>query len=100
MLFQAIGRPRSGITSQQQQELLKLWASWQPPEGLTIQSFHFAPDGTGYILVDSDSVEAVVEATYPWVAVYMDYEVVPVIPVEQAVEISERAIAFREKTLA
>jgi hypothetical protein len=75
---------------------LALWAKWEPPEGFEIKMHLFSPDGSVYVLVETDSAEALYEAPAPWSAVIFDFEIKPVVEVDTAVALMGKAIAFRE----
>ena len=59
----------------------------------------FGTDSTGFALIEAESAEALMEGTAVWAGVLLDYDVIPVVPVETAVEIFQKAIAYREATL-
>jgi hypothetical protein len=36
------------------------------------------------------------EATAPWAGAYLDYEIVPIVEMDKAVELQQKAFAFRK----
>jgi len=96
MLFHVTQRPKAGFSHEDQKQGLAMWAKWEPPDGFEIKMHVFSPDGCVYVLVETDSAEALYEAPAPWVAVIFDFEVKPVIDAETAVAIAAKTIAFRE----
>jgi len=96
MLFHVTYKEKAGITHEEQKESLKLWANFQPPEGYEIKSFYYGVNGKGFIVIEAASAEAIHEVNAIWSGVYIDYDVVPVIEVDKAVEIANKAIAKRE----
>ena len=96
MLFFQTYKPKAGFTHEDQKLMLNLWAQWTPPEGIEIKSFHVAPDGRGFLLIEGATAEAMYEGMAPWSNVLLDYEVVPVIDVETSLELLSAAVAKRE----
>ena len=54
-----------------------------------------APDGRGFLITEADDAAAVFEAVAPWSGVLLDYDIVPVIEVEQAVPIWKKVMEKR-----
>ena len=52
-------------------------------------------DGSGFCVCEVTSAEVIFEATAPWSGAYFDYDVVPIVDIEKAVELQNKAIAFR-----
>jgi hypothetical protein len=52
-------------------------------------------DGGGFCVCDASSAEVVFEATAPWAGTLLDYEIVPIVEMQKAVELQQKAIAFR-----
>ena len=96
MLFHTAFTPRAGYTEEDGKRVLELWAKWQPPEGLEIKAFYVGVDGRGFVISEANTAEAVYEGVAPWAGVLLDYDIVPVVEVDKAVEIGQKAIAFRE----
>jgi hypothetical protein len=96
MLFHITQKPRPGMTNEDQKKSLEMFSRWEAPAGFEVKMHVFAPDGTIYGLADAKTAEAVYDAMAPWAGVYLDLEVKPVIEVEAAIPLYEKAIAFRE----
>jgi hypothetical protein len=92
MLFHTTWRHKPGYTSDDQEQVLKIWAEWTPPKGLKIKSFHMSPDGRGFLITETDDAAAIYEAVAPWSGVLLEYDIVPVIEVDQAVEILKKVM--------
>lgn len=75
--------------------LLATVSKWTPAAAYTIETFVERADSTGgYIVLDSDDLEAVLEfSALPW----NDTSVVPVVPVERAVPAWESAMEGRRQ---
>ena len=96
MLFHVTFRPRPNHGHEEQKKSLALWANYEEPEGSEIKSFVMGPNSHGYLLVEHQSAEAVFESVSMWAGIYLDYEVVPVTPIENAVELLQKAVAARD----
>ena len=96
MLFHTTISPKAGVTHEDAKKSLEMWLRWKQPEGFEIKSFWLAPDGRGFLIVEAETAESAYEATGPWVNVNLDYDIVPIIEIEKAVPLMEKAIAFRE----
>jgi|GEM_PF-6474415 len=96
MLFHVTFSPRPGHTHEDQKKTMTLWAGFEMPKGSEIKSFLFGPNAKGYLIVEAESTEQMYEAVAPWAAIYFDYEVVPVIPIDKSLEILQKAVAMRE----
>jgi hypothetical protein len=72
MLFMCHGKPKPGLTTEDRRQVLKLFAGWQPPAALQIKGHWIAADGSDYVVVETDSVACLIEATGIW-APYVDY---------------------------
>lgn len=95
MLFHTTFTPKAGYTEDDQKRALKLWMKWQPPAGLEIKAFYMGTDGRGYIISEVNTSEAMYEGVTPWSSVLFDYEAVPVVEIDKAVPLIQKAIAFR-----
>ena len=96
MLFHTTFTPKPGYGHEDQKKALELWSRWTPPEGHEIKSFYMSSDGRGFIVTEITSAEAGFEAAAPWASVYLNYDTVPVVPIDEAIPILQKAIAFRE----
>jgi hypothetical protein len=94
MLFAAIYRPRDSVSEESQKRGLQLFANWTPPYEFKA---HWArADGHGGIaIIESDSVEALIEGVAPW-GPFFEFEVTPVMDIQQAVPALQRSFAWRD----
>jgi hypothetical protein len=99
MLYQVNAKPKQGITHAEVKASIELFEHWTPPAGLEYKSFNMAIGGRMFILVETDSPVALAESIVPWSGVYLDYEVLPVAPIKDAVENIKKGISAREKHL-
>ena len=75
---------------------LNLFKNWVPPAGFKFKSHHaFADRSGGVAIVNVDSPETLMEALTPFQA-YNDFTVRPIVDIEAAVPIFDKAIAFRD----
>ncbi len=96
MLFHTTFTYRAGYTEKDAKRVLELWSKWQAPEGMEIKAFYVGVDGRGFLITEANTAEAIYEGVAPWAGVLLDYDIVPVVEVDKAVEIGQKAIAFRE----
>lgn len=96
MLFHTTFKPKANYGHQEQKKTLELWSKWQPPQGFQIRAFYFAVDGRGFTIVEAQTAEAMLEVTALWARVYLDYEIVPIVDLDQALPRIQKAIAARE----
>jgi hypothetical protein len=93
MLFAALYKPRDSITEESQQRGLQLFANWTPP--YEFKAHYARADGKGGIaIIESDTVEALVEGVAPWQP-FFEFEVTPVMDIQQAVPALQRSFAWR-----
>jgi hypothetical protein len=95
MLFYVAWKQRAGNGPEEAEAGLDLFKRWQAPAGLEFKGFYARPDGGGFCVCEVPSADVIYEATSPWVGAYLDYEIVPIVPIERAVELQDKAIAFR-----
>lgn len=89
-------KPCAGSTPAQREAGLEIFSRWQPPAGIEIKAMYArADDGGGFAIVEVDSAETAYAATAPWAGSYNDYDMVPIVDMGTAVELSNAAIAFR-----
>ena len=94
MLFAAIYTPRGTVTEESQKRSLQLFTNWQPP--FEFKANYTRGDGKGGIsIIESDSVEAVIEGIAPW-APFFEFDVTPVMPIEDALPALQRANDWRD----
>ena len=95
MLFYVGWKPRAGQGPTEGEAGLEVFSRWEAPEGLEFKGMWARADGGGFCICEASSSEVAFEATAPWSGVYLDYDIVPIVDMEQAVEIQNKAIAFR-----
>jgi hypothetical protein len=94
MLFAALYWQRDNVTEQTQKRSLQLFASWSPP--FEFRANYSRGDGRGGIaIIESDSVEAIIEGISPWVP-FFEVEVTPVMDIQAAVPALQRAYDWRD----
>jgi hypothetical protein len=93
MLFYVAWKPRS--TPGTNEKALEVFSRWQPPKGFEFQGIWGRADGGGFCVCEASTAEVMFEATSAWAGVLLDYEIVPIVPIEKAVELGKKAIAFR-----
>jgi hypothetical protein len=97
MLFLVSWKPRTGLDAQAGERGFEIFTRWKPPQGLDIKAMYFRADHDGGICVcEASSAEIVFEATAPWGGAYLDYDIVPIVATEKAVELQKKGIAFRK----
>lgn len=96
MLFYVGWKPRPSQGPSEAEAGLEIFSRWQPPEGLEFKGMWGRSDGGGFCVCEASSAEVMFEATAPWAASYLDYDIVPIVDIEKAVEIQNKAIAFRQ----
>jgi hypothetical protein len=94
MLFMCHGTPRPGLTSEDRQKVLQIFTGWRPPAGMEIKAHYVSATGCDYVVVETESVNALIEATAMW-APYVSYEVAPIVAVADGVGSIERAEVAR-----
>jgi hypothetical protein len=90
MLFMCQGKAKPGLSPEDQQKVVGLFAAWRPPAGLEIKAHYVSATGGDFVVVETDSVTALLEATALW-APYVVYEVTPIIAVADGVGSIRRA---------
>ena len=94
MLFGVLYSPRDNITEETQKRSLQLFTNWSPP--FEFKANYARGDSKGGIaIVESDSVEAIIEGISPWVP-FLDFEVTPVMDIQAAVPAFQRAYDWRD----
>jgi hypothetical protein len=95
MLFH-VSWESSGTSEEDERRLNAVFEKWQPPEEVEFQGFFASVDGTrGFAIVAADSAQALARTTAPWTP-WLEFEVTPIIPVEESAQIANEAIAFRD----
>ena len=95
MLFYVGWKPRAGQGPVEGERTLEVFSRWTPPEGFEFKGLWARPDGGGFCVCETSSAEVLYEATAPWSGAFLDYDIVPIVDMERAVEIANSAIAFR-----
>ena len=98
MLFMCHGKPKPGLSPDDQRQALKLFGSWQPPAGMTIRAHYISASGGDFVVVETDSAETLIEATATW-APFVIYEVTPIAEVQSGVPRLTAAESTRTKLL-
>ena len=93
MLIQVTYSNRGGVAEQEQ--ALAMFERWQPPTGVEIKGHYTRADGGGFAIVEADSAEAILIALAPWASTLLDYQVTPIVEIEQGVAALKQGIAFR-----
>jgi len=84
------------FTSEDQEKRgLQLLGNWQPPEGVEFKHFYARVDSGGFAIVEADTAENILRTAAPW-AVYMDFELAPIVEMDQAGPIFGEAQAWRD----
>jgi hypothetical protein len=96
MLFAMTYTPRDGATEERDRRSLKLFTNWQAPAGFEFKGFYDYADGNGGVaIVEVSSAELMLEVTAPW-AVFFEFSVKPIVPIEKSTPIFGKAIAWRD----
>jgi hypothetical protein len=98
MLFMCQGTAREGLSPQQRQQVLQLFAGWTPPPGLEIKAHYVSAEGGDFVVVETTSAEALLEATALW-APFVAYRVTPIIEAPAGVASLTRAETTRQTLL-
>lgn len=98
MLFMCQGTAKPGLSTEQRQQVLRLFAAWTPPPGLEIKGHYVSASGGDFVIVETASVECLIEATATW-APFVDYVVTPIVAAQDGVGGIERAEAARPALL-
>lgn len=98
MLFMCHGKARPGLSAEERKKVVQIFRGWTPPAGLAIQAHYVDASGGDYVILETSSAEALLEATSVW-APYIDYAVTPITPAASAVERIESAEQTRQQLL-
>jgi len=96
MLFYVGWKPRAGQGPDTSEKGLEVFSRWAPPEGIEFKGMWGRADGGGFCVCEAASAEAMFEATAPWAGAFLDYDIVPIVDIERAVELQNQGIAFRK----
>lgn len=95
MLFHVTWQYRSP-SEEGQKRSLALFSQWQPPAAAEFRGFYGNADGTGGVaLVEVDGAATLLRTIEPWVP-WLQFEVTPIVPIEESTQIGQEAIAFRD----
>ena len=96
MLFATIYTPRGGGGEEAAKRVLQIYSQWKPPAGLEIKAFYELADGNGGIVIsEATSAVVILEAISPFVP-YLEYKVIPIVEIAEAVAIGQRVNAWRD----
>lgn len=98
MLFMCHGTPKPGLTVEDRRKVVELFRAWTPPAGLDIKAHYVDATGGDYVIVETSTAEALLEATAMW-APYVEYAITPLIAVTSAVERIASAEQTRQQLL-
>ena len=98
MLFMCHGKARPGQSADDRQKVVRIFEGWTPPSELKIVAHYVDPGGSDFVVVETTSAAALVEATSIW-APYIDYTVTPVVDASSAVERIRSAEQTRSQLL-
>jgi hypothetical protein len=96
MLFAVTFTPRAGWSEEREQRTLKLFTSWEPPQGYELKALYDYADGDGGIaIVEASSAEALMEA-HAIFATHFEFRARPIVDGQAAVGILQKAEAWRQ----
>ena len=98
MLFMCRGQAKPGLTAEDRQKVVQIFRGFAPPAGMQIQAHYVDTNGGDYVVVETSSAEALLEATAVW-APYIEYTVTPIMPAPVAVERIQSAEQTRQQLL-
>ncbi len=91
MLFAVLITARPNATEDTEREVLKRFANWSPAAGAEMKALYVRVDGRGGLsLFEASSAAAIYESIIPFTP-FLDYEVVPILDVSEAVPLLNRA---------
>jgi hypothetical protein len=93
MLFAAVYKLRDA-SEESTKRSLQLFVNWQPPFEFTAH-YAFADGSGGIAIFEAESEAQVLEGTGPWWP-FFDFNVGPVLPIEEAVAVEQRFIEWRD----
>lgn len=98
MLFMCRGQARPGLSAEDRRKVVQIFRGFTPPAGMQIQAHWVDTSGGDYVVIETASAEALLEATAVW-APYIEYTVTPIMPAPAAVERIESAEQTRLQLL-
>jgi hypothetical protein len=97
MLFMCHGKAKTG-SAEDRQKVVRIFEAWTPPAAMKILAHYVDAGGCDYVVVETDSAEALLEATSVW-APFIDYSVTPIVAAPTAVERIRSAEQTRQQLL-
>jgi hypothetical protein len=94
MLFYVGWKPRAGQGPETVEKGLEALSSWRPREGFEFKGMWVRADGGGFCVCEVASAEVLYEFNAPWSGA--NYEMCPIVDVAKALEIQQKAIAYRK----
>jgi hypothetical protein len=94
MLFLCHGEPKPGLSEADEMRALRVFASWKPPAGLEIKAHYAAATGGDYVIVETASAAALLEAATTW-SPFLKYTFVPIVEVKEGMQAIASAATFR-----
>ena len=86
----------TGTSEEAQRRSLKMFAGWQPPDGVEFKGFYgYASGGGGVAIVEADSAAAIARTTLPWTP-WLRFNVTPIVPIEESSAIAGEAAQWRD----
>jgi hypothetical protein len=98
MLFMCHGTAKPGLSADDRQKVLQIFRGWTPPAAMRVEAHYVDVSGHDYVVIETDSAEALLEATGVW-APYIDYTVTPIVAAPAAVERIASAEQTRQQIL-
>jgi hypothetical protein len=96
MLFAVSYQVRANATEASQKRALSLFAHWQPPATYLFKAHYANADGSGGLaLVETDSAAAALDVHGAWLP-FFEFRMVPIIEIEQAIQIGAAHVKWRE----
>lgn len=95
MLFEISYKVRTGGNESSDKRIMQIFSKWKPPAGMVVKAHYARTMASGFIIAEADSVAPIIEANAVY-AIWLDYEVTPIIDIADAVPALERAYAWRE----
>ena len=94
MEFMLMATIRPSVTPEQRRELIRVFSKWQPPQGVTMKSLYVAADERhSFGLYEADTAAAIGEIPIT-LGDYLEFDVYPVMPVEEGVALFSKAHAW------
>jgi hypothetical protein len=95
MLFQISYKGKASGSEAADKRIMQVFSKWRAPAGMEIKGHYARSDNGGFLIVDANSVLPLIESIAVY-AVWLDYEVTPIIEISEAIPALERAFAWRD----